>query len=73
MTPKSFEEEGLLSSDERNDTKRAVLVLEDGTRYSGISFGADCNASTSGEVLQLNDLFLKSFPTSYIMCNCKTI
>ena len=55
MTPKSFEEEGLISSDERNDTKRAVLILEDGTRYSGISFGADCNASTSGEVIPFTD------------------
>ena len=50
MTPKSFEEESLLAGDERNETKRAMLILEDGTTYSGISFGADFNASTSGEV-----------------------
>ena len=50
MTPKSFEEESLLSSDERNETRKAYLILEDGTTYSGISFGADCNACTSGEV-----------------------
>lgn len=51
MTPKSFEEESLLAGDERNETKRAMLILEDGTTYSGISFGADFNASTSGEVV----------------------
>ena len=50
MTPKTFEEE-LTASEEKGGVVRAALVLEDGTRYDGLSFGADLSScSVSGEV-----------------------
>ena len=64
MTPKSFEEEGLLFGDERNETKRARLILEDGTTYHGISFGG---ASASGEVNQKPDIFIRYWLSQIIL------
>ena len=56
MTPKSFDEENLLVVEERNYGKGALLVLEDGTTFSGTLCGAELDSSSSGEVIsQFND------------------
>ena len=48
MTPKSVDE-GEVGGDEGPRQKRAMLVLQDGTIYNGISFGA--HISIDGEVM----------------------
>ena len=64
MTPKSFDEDSAQVGEERSYGKEALLVLEDGTTYQGISCGADLETSSSGEVF---DILILAIHCIYIL------